>query len=148
MNDKFSDISDESGSNHGTDVNRESHAGLGEEPGKNGSETDCNDELEYCSCIHVGMTLVFYLFFNQKAVIICDSSLKKVFLLNQSASNRTTNQASGDKSECRCGGTDCCSTLYVEVFENRSECSGGTVTTDHRDGTGTHTNQWIKSENR
>lgn len=48
-----------------------------------------------------------------------------------------------DKLEdCGCG-TYGCGSVYVKVFENRTECTGSTVSADHGDRTGTYTDQRI-----
>ena len=58
----FSDVTHGGGNNHGSDVDWEGHAGLGQKIRKDCSQTDCKDQLEYRRRVHIGMTLMLFLF--------------------------------------------------------------------------------------
>ena len=136
-------VTNECCSNHCTDVDREGQSGLRQKPGEDGSESDRKDQLENCGCIHIGVTLMFLLILDQKTVILRDGSREKIFLLDKTLAERTAYQASCNQTEGCCCGTDRGGTAYIKVFQNRSESSCCTVSTDHGNRSGTHTDKRI-----
>ena len=85
------------------------------------------------------MPFMLFLILNQKAVILRNYGGEQVLLLNQPLGNRTADQTAGNQTKGSSSGTDRGGTSDIEIFQNRTEGTGGTVATDHRNRACTHT---------
>ena len=109
-------VSHECGCKHRSYIYREGEPCLCEQHCKDGSDTYCQDKLEYGISIHICVALMLFLILHQQAVILVCCCIKKAMLFNQSFSKRSAYQASKDETEGSCGCTDGRGTLYVQVL--------------------------------
>ena len=124
----LSDITKQCRCDHCADIDWERHSCFRQKPGKNGAQSDCQNQLKHCRCIHIRMTLMFLFIFHQKTVIFRHNRIEQIFLFDQFPAKRSANQTSRDQSKC-------CLALM------RSS-----VSAHHRDRTGTHTDQRINAK--
>ena len=89
------------------------------------------------------MALMLLFVLNQQTVIFRDCRGQQVLFFNQASAERTADQTAGNQTKGGSCSTDRGVSLNIKVFSDRTECSGCTMTADHWDGAGTHTNQRI-----
>lgn len=99
-------VSHECGCEHRSYIYREGEPCLCEQHCKDGSDTYCQDELEYGISIHISVALMLFLILHQQAVILVCCCIKQAMLFNQSFSKRSAYQASKDETEGSCCSTD------------------------------------------
>ncbi len=77
-------VSHECGCEHRSYIYREGEPCLCEQHCKDGSDTYCQDQLEYGISIHICVALMFFLILHQQAVILVCCCIKQAMLFNQS----------------------------------------------------------------
>ena len=142
----LSDITKQCRCDHCADIDWERHSCFRQKPGKNGAQSDCQNQLEHCRCIHIRMTLMFLFIFHQKTVIFRHNRIEQIFLFDQFPAKRSANQTSRDQSKCCRRGTDRRCTFHIQILQNRAKRARSSVSAHHRDRTGTHTDQRINAK--
>ena len=86
---------------------------------------------------------MLFFILDEQTVIFRDCGGQQVVFFNQAFAERTADQTAGNQTKGGSSSTDRGGSLNIKVFSYRTECSGSTMTADHWDGAGTHTNQRI-----